>query len=151
MIQFVLETDRALLDGAFRFAQKQVRRLIEHDPGFYPMYTVNGKWKHEGPAWTHWCDGFLPGLMWIFERRGPEGNGDAKYWMEQAIKCTTPLEPRQHDRDVHDLGFIFMSTYYRWYNMTRDAAAKEIVFEAGKTLALRFQEKGQYLRSFVGD
>jgi unsaturated chondroitin disaccharide hydrolase len=89
--------------------------------------------------------------MWIFERRGPEGNGDAKYWMEQAVKYTKPLEPRQDDRDVHDLGFIFMSTYYRWYNLTRDAAAKEVVIEAGKTLALRFQEKGQYLRSFVGD
>lgn len=151
MIQFVLETDRELLDGAFRFAQKQVRRLIEHQPGFYPMYTINGKWKHEGPAWTHWCDGFFPGMMWIFERRGPETNGNSKYWLELAIRYTTPLEPRKNDRDVHDLGFIFMSTYYRWYNQTRDPAVKEVVIEAGRTLAQRFQEKGQYLRSFVAD
>src|SRR5260370_697875 len=129
MIQFVLETDRELLEGAFRFAQKQVRRLIERDPDYCPMYTVNGKWKHEGPAWTHWCDGFLPGMMWIFERRGPQPNGDAKYWLEQAIRYKTPLEPRKHDRDTHDLGFIFMSTYYRWYNLSRDAALKAVLIE----------------------
>jgi unsaturated chondroitin disaccharide hydrolase len=151
MIQFVLETDRELLEGAFRFAQKQVRRLIDRDPDYYPMYTVNGKWKHEGPAWTHWCDGFLPGMMWIFERRGPQPNGDAKYWLEQAIRYTTPLEPRKHDRDTHDLGFIFMSTYYRWYNLSRDAALKAVLIEAGRTLATRFQEKGQYVPSFVAE
>ena len=151
MIQFVLETDRELLEGAFRFAQKQVRRMIERNPDYYPMYTVNGKWKHKGQTWTHWCDGFLPGLMWIFERRGPQPNGDVKYWLEQAIRYTEPLEPRKQDRDTHDLGFIFMSTYYRWYNLKRDAALKDVLIEAGRTLAMRFQEKGQYLRSFVAD
>ena len=151
MIQFVLETDRELLEDAFRFAQKQTRHLIETYPDFYPMYTVNGKWKHEGAAWTHWCDGFLPGLMWIFERRPLSPNGDADYWREHAIHYTKPLEPRKHDRQVHDLGFIFMSTYYRWYNRTRDPEVKQVVVDAGKTLAERFQEKGQYLRSFVAD
>jgi unsaturated chondroitin disaccharide hydrolase len=149
MIQFVLETDRELLEGAFRFAQKQVRRLIERDPDYYPMYTVNGKWKHKGKAWTNWCDGFLPGMMWIFERRGPESNDSAKYWLEQAIRYTKPLEQRKKDRDTHDLGFIFMSTYYRWHNLKREPAVKDILIEAGRTLALRFQEKGQYLSSFV--
>ena len=38
---------------------------------------------------------------------------------EQAIRYSKPLEPRKHDRDVHDLGFIFMSTYYRWFRITR--------------------------------
>ncbi len=151
MIQFVLETDRDLLAGAFRFAQKQVRRIIERYPDFYPIYTINGRWKHEGPVWTHWCDGFLPGLMWIFERTGLEGNGDASFWKEQAIRYSKPLEERQHDREVHDLGFIFMSSYYRWYARTRDPALKDVLVEAGRTMALRFQEKGQYLRSFVAD
>ena len=114
MIQFILESDRELLEGAFRYAHQQVRRLIEHTPDFYPIYTVNGHWKHEGPAWTHWCDGFLPGMMWMFHRRAEPGSADAAFWLEQAIHYTTPLEPRKNDRDVHDLGFIFMSTYYRW-------------------------------------
>ena len=29
----------------------------------------------------------------------------------------------KYDRDVHDLGFIFMSTYYRWFQLTQDSVA----------------------------
>jgi unsaturated chondroitin disaccharide hydrolase len=156
MIQFVLETDRELFEDALRFAQQQVRKLIETYPGFYPMYTSNGHWKHEGPVWTNWCDGFLPGMMWIFHklagtrRNGAPGVKDP-YWMEQAIRYTTPLEERKHDREVHDLGFIFFSTYYRWYQFTKDQALKDVLIQAGRTQAMRFRENGQYLRSFVGE
>jgi unsaturated chondroitin disaccharide hydrolase len=151
MIQFVLEADRDLFDDAFRFAQNQVRKLIEAHPDFYPMYTSNGRWKHEGPSWTHWCDGFLPGMMWIFHKRNGGASATDKYWLEQAIRYTTPLEPRKHDRDVHDLGFLFMSTYYRWYQLSHDQKLRDTIIEAGKTLSLRFKENGQYLRSFVGE
>jgi unsaturated chondroitin disaccharide hydrolase len=121
------------------------------------MYTADGKWKHEGQVWTNWCDGFLPGMMWIFHRwnlasgaAGASGTSD-RFWLEQAVRYTTPLAPRQHDRDVHDLGFIFMSTYYRWYRLTQDPKLKEALIQAGKTESLRFKENGQYLRSFVGE
>jgi unsaturated chondroitin disaccharide hydrolase len=115
------------------------------------MYTLAGKWKHEGPAWTHWCDGFLPGLMWIFQRTEPEESADKGYWTQKAIEYSLPLEPRQFDRDVHDLGFIFLSTYYRWYQATREPRLNDVLVQAGKTMALRFREKGQYLCSFVGE
>ena len=116
------------------------------------MYTKDGRWKHEGPAWTHWCDGFLPGIMWLFAKRGkPDGRGESKYWQEQAIRYSQPLEPRKFDREVHDLGFIFFSTYYRWHQLTRDPALNEVLVQAGQTMALRFREKGQYLRSFVAE
>jgi unsaturated chondroitin disaccharide hydrolase len=153
MIQFVLETDRALFEDAIRFAQQQVRKLVETHPGFYPMYTADGKWKHEGQVWTNWCDGFFPGMMWIFHRwnLGSGSGANDKFWLEQAVRYTTPLAPRQHDRDVHDLGFIFMSTYYRWYRLTQDPKLKDALIQAGKTESLRFKENGQYLRSFVGE
>jgi len=151
MIQFVLEADRELFDDAFRFAQQQVRKLIEAHPDFCPMYTSNGRWKHEGPSWTHWCDGFLPGMMWIFHKRNGGSAATGKYWLEQAIRYTTSLEPRKHDRDVHDLGFLFMSTYYRWYQLSHDQKLRDTIIEACKTMSLRFKENGQYLRSFVGE
>jgi len=133
-------------EDSFAFAAAQVRRLIEQHKDFYPIYTMNGQWKHEGPAWTHWCDGFLPGMMWIFAAR----TGDP-WWREQAIRYSRPLEPRKFDRDVHDLGFIFMSTYYRWLKMTGEAGLNDVLVQAGRTMALRFKEKGQYLRSFVAE
>ena len=124
MIQFVLETDRGLFDDAFRFAQQQVRKIIETYPDYYPMYTSNGRWKHEGPAWTHWCDGFFPGMMWIFHKRnGPQGgnNGNTRRSTGWTRPSATPsrLEPRKLDREVHDLGFLFMPTFYRWYGSPR--------------------------------
>ncbi len=151
MIQFYLETDRALFEKALLFAKKQVRALVERYPDFYPMYTQKGKWKHEGPAWSRWCDGFLPGMMWVFHRITEKATPEAEYWVDQAIRYTKPLEPRQFDRESHDLGFVFFSTYYRWYRQTRDPRLHEILIQAGKTLALRFKENGQYLRSFVAD
>lgn len=138
-------TWRPKLENAFSFAQKQVQGLIDRDPDFYPMYTQQGRWRHQGEAWTHWCDGFLPGMMWIFHSR----TKDPK-WKQQAERYTTPLEPRKLDRNVHDLGFIFLSTYHRWYKLSGDKKLNDVVIQAGQTLALRFKEKGQYLCSFLG-
>ena len=148
------------LKSAFEFAQKQVRHLVEKHPDYFPMYTVKGKWKHDGEKWTHWCDGFLGGQMWIFYKHTHD-----QYWVDHAIRYSKPLEPRQHDRAVHDLGFIFFSTYRRWLNMLTEHAdanplatvpgdAKgidDVLIQAGTTMGLRFKEKGQYLRSFVED
>ena len=150
MIHLNPDSRQQLID-ALKFAQSQVRKTVEKYPDFYPMYTMEGRWKHEGPAWTHWCDGFFPGMMWLFHRRAKETGADEQYWMEQAIRYSKPLEPRQLDRDVHDLGFIFLSTYHRWYMINRDPKLNEVLVQAGRTLAMRFNEKGQYLRSFVAE
>ena len=151
MILDLTPQDRQLFEETLEFAARQVRRVIERYPDFYPMYTHQGRWKHDLPAWTHWCDGFLPGMMWIFCRRAPLGSAEAAYWREQAIRYTRPLEPRQHDREVHDLGFIFMSTYYRWNQLEPDPAREAVLIQAGRTMALRYREKGRYLRSFVAE
>jgi len=140
------------VERAFGFAQQQVLALVERDPGFYPLYTDGGKWRHSKPAWTHWCDGFLPGMMWIFYEAG----GDRK-WRELAENYSQALESRKDDRQVHDLGFIFYhGTYLRWYEATvregsPQPALKDVVIHAGRTLALRFHERAGCLRSFHGD
>jgi unsaturated chondroitin disaccharide hydrolase len=142
---------RSRVDHAFRFAQQQVRALITRDPNFYPLYTERGKWRHDKPAWTRWCDGFLPGMMWIFY----EETGDAQ-WRADAEAYSRPLEHRKDDREVHDLGFIFFhGTYKRWYEATvrdgrPDPSLREVVLHAGRTLALRFHEAAGCLRSFHG-
>jgi unsaturated chondroitin disaccharide hydrolase len=153
VIEFAGNASRDLFAAAFRFAERQLRALIERDPDFYPMYTARGRWRHSGEAWTHWCDGFLPGMLWIVyarqHARAAVGTPESRWWREQAIRYSRPLEPRKLDRDVHDLGFLFMSSYYRWYGFTPDPTLKAVLVEAGRTMALRFQVKGGYLRSFV--
>ncbi|HNY39414.1 MAG TPA: glycoside hydrolase family 88 protein [Bryobacteraceae bacterium] len=150
MIQFGPEIERETLASTLDFAARQVRRLADAHPGYYPIYSANGKWKHEGPAWSHWCDGFLPGMMWIFHRRAVD-TADKGFWMDLAIEYSRPLESRQFDKDTHDLGFIFLSTYYRWYMITREPNLNDVLVQAGRTMAARFKEKGQYLCSFVSE
>jgi unsaturated chondroitin disaccharide hydrolase len=143
------------VDGALLFAQGQVRGLIENYPGFYPLYTDHGKWRHDKPAWTRWCDGFLPGMMWLFLEAGAAD--DPEYWRRKAEQYSRGLEERKEDRDVHDLGFIFYhGTHKRWYEATvregrPDQALQDVVVRAGQVLALRFKANGQYLRSFISD
>lgn len=150
MITFQQPDDSALFERALRFGESQVRRLIGQHPGFYPMYTHQGRWKHELPAWTHWCDGFLPGMMWIFAAR-TGATEEGRPWREHAIRYTLPLEPRKFDRDVHDLGFIFTSTYGRWNAIEPSPEREAVLVQAGRTMSLRFKEKGEYLRSFVSE
>src|SRR3954470_4521850 len=76
--------------AVFDFAQEQVKALTERDPGFYPMFTENGKWRHDKPAWTRWCDGFLPGMMWLFLESGTAD--DPSYWRKKAEEYSSRLE-----------------------------------------------------------
>lgn len=130
--------------AVFPFAEKQLRRLLTAHPDFFPMYTLNGKWQHRGEAWTNWCEGFLGGQLWLLYERNQN-----EWWRTQAEHYSRLLEHRKHDRNVHDLGFLFWPTWKRWSDCTGDPAINQVVIEAGRTLALRFQEQGQYLRSFV--
>ena len=134
------------IETALEFAQQQVKNLITAHPDYFPMYTENGKWQHRGEAWTNWCEGFLGGMMWIFYQYTDDEN-----WLQAAKHYSLLLEPRQYDRDVHDLGFVFWSTWKRWFDLTNEAQLNEVIITAGKTMGLRFKEKGQYLRSFVSD
>ena len=137
---------RPKLEQAFDFAQIQVQSLIKKQPDYFPIYTKNGKWKHGGEAWTNWCEGFLGGMMWIFHKR----SGDPA-WRASAEHYSRLIEERKHDRTVHDLGFLFWSTWKRWYDLTGEQNLNDTVITAGKTMSMRFKEKGGYLRSFIAD
>ena len=80
------QTERtARYRAALDFAGSQVRRLIESNPDYFPMYTLKGKWQHGGEAWTNWCEGFLGGQMWLLYRH----TGDA-WWRGRGRALLTP-------------------------------------------------------------
>ena len=138
------ESLRPQLLRALEFAAGQTRRTVRTYPDYTPMYTVRGRWNREGERWTHWCEGFYPGIMWLLHK----ATGEAE-WRQLAERYSRPLEPRRFDRMVHDLGFLFFSTYLRWYRLTGENRLRDILVDAGRTLALRRQQGG-YLASFVG-
>lgn len=130
--------------AALGFVASQAERILAKYPGYVPMYTVSGRWNREGERWTHWCEGFFPGILWLLYYH----TRDEK-WAEAARSLSRPLEPRQHDRTVHDLGFLFFSTCLREFNLFGDAHCRDVLIQAGRTLALR-RQKGGYLASFIG-
>ena len=131
-------------EQAIEFAQEQVRTFINKQPDTFPVYTINGKWKQNVEAWTNWCEGFLGGLMWIFYTRT-----DDEWWRAKAEHYSQLLEYRKTDRAVHDLGFIFWSTWKRWFDLAGAPEINNVIITAGKTMGLRYIENGAYFHSFV--
>jgi unsaturated chondroitin disaccharide hydrolase len=82
--------------------------------------------------------------MWLIALR----TGDP-WWHGRAEHYSRLLEHRQHDRAVHDLGFLFLNTYLPWYRLTGDEDLHQVLITAGRTLAMRFNPRGRYLCSFV--
>ena len=83
------------VQAAFDFAEKQLAHLIEQYPDFFPMYTVDGKWKHQGESWTNWCEGFLGGQLWLIYSRNQQ-----PWWREKAEHYSRLVEHRKTDRAV---------------------------------------------------
>jgi unsaturated chondroitin disaccharide hydrolase len=135
---------RRRANTALDFAGQQIRQLVTRHPDYFPLFTIEGKWHHDREAWTNWCEGFLGGMLWILARRRKD-----PWYREQAEHYSVLIEHRKTDRTVHDLGFLFLPTWKVWYELTGDPAKKQVLIDAGRTLALRFQGGGRYLRSFV--
>jgi unsaturated chondroitin disaccharide hydrolase len=131
---------------AYEFAEKQLRRLVTSHPDFFPFYTVNGRWKHSGEVWTHWCEGFLGGQLWLIHQRSRD-----PWWRTKAEHYSRLIEHRKTDRSVHDLGFLFWSTWKPWYDLEGDLALNQVLIQAGQTMGTRFREKGNYIPSFLSE
>ena len=144
----------ARIERAFHFGVAQLERMLPKWPANRPapIYTERGVWTRPAYIWTDWCPGFYAGMMWL----AFEETGETK-WRQAAERYTRALEPRKFDRDVHDLGFIFMSTADRWHRLLDDADPtkqwlKDILITAGTVQSFRWKETGEdhYVYSFHG-
>ena len=148
------ETLKPQLASAFEAGMSQLAQMIQKWPAGKPapIYTEKGIWTRPATMWTDWCPGFYAGMMWLaFERTGEAA------WQRRAIEYTETLENRKFDRDVHDLGFIFMSTVERWHNVLPEddperRRLQDIIKTAGTVQSFRWQGVGEnhYLYSFNG-
>lgn len=135
---------RVAAGQALEVAAGKVSRLVERHPDYFPLYTHEGRWNHGKEAWTNWCEGFLGGQMWLFHELGM-----GEEWRGRAEHYSRLVEERQYDRGVHDLGFVLCPTWKKWAELSGDDAAKQVVIQGGRTMALRFNRRGGYLRSFL--
>jgi unsaturated chondroitin disaccharide hydrolase len=90
-----------------------------------------------------WTSGFFPGELWyLFEL-----TKDNK-WKEEAIKFTAPIEKEKLNATTHDMGFKVYCSFGNAYRLTKDKHNKEVIIEAAKILATRFNPKVGALRSW---
>ncbi|WP_022916997.1 glycoside hydrolase family 88 protein [Ruania albidiflava] len=133
---------------AWSSARRKLYALVTDHPDQFPMYTTGGRWDFEGEAWTNWCEGFLGGQLWLAAAHSSGGYAD--WYRSAAERYCAQLLPRRTDDTVHDLGFLFWSSYYRWYAVTGEEALREVLITARRTMASRFRSAGGYLPSFRG-
>ncbi len=90
-----------------------------------------------------WTSGFFPGQLWFlyeFTRNGQ--------WKHKADSMTRILHNEQYNAGTHDMGFKIYCSYGNGYRLTSDAGYKEVIIQAAKTLATRFNKKVGAIRSW---
>ena len=74
-------------------------------------------------------------------------SGDAK-WKAKADSMTRLLEKEQFNGNSHDVGFKVYCSYGSGYKLTHDTHYKEVIIQAAKTLAKRFNKTVGCIRSW---
>ncbi len=142
------------LSRTVEVAARKLERTCENWPAGLaaPVYTVDGRWYRAKNLWTDWTPGFLAGQLWILA--GLLGDGG---WRSRAEEYSRALRARRFDRDVHDLGFIFLSSYGRWWEaLAADDPLREhvedILVTAGTVQSFRWNGIGEdgFIYSFNG-
>ena len=118
----------------------------------FPQYTENGVWRLTDPAEARpgfmpeeaaWTAGFWPGMLWIASSVLAETELSSRAQELQSL-----LRPRAQDDRTHDLGFVFMPSSVLGFVASGRRSLLDPAFEAARTLARRFDERGGYLRAW---
>ncbi|MGK9369892.1 glycoside hydrolase family 88 protein [Melioribacter sp. Ez-97] len=92
-----------------------------------------------------WTSGFFPGSLWYLY----EYTKDEK-WLNAAKTFTEILEGQQFNNTTHDLGFMIYCSFGNGYKLTGNEQYKQILINAAKTLASRFNPKIGCIKSWDG-
>ncbi len=132
-------------EAAFAHAGFQLSRLAQQaenqGTGFPRSVNPDGTLKlvdaHD------WCSGFFAGSLWhLYDyTRSP-------YWLRLARKWTNPLEAVKTKTDTHDLGFMIGDSFGRGFALTADTLYRDIIVEASRSLATRYNPAVGCIRSW---
>lgn len=110
--------------------------------------TTQFLYQYEPSHW--WTSGFFPGSLWLLYERSLRVKlaFSSEDILAQALNWQKGMEKEQYNRATHDLGFMILPSFYRHYKLFGNAASKDIIINAAKSLASRWNEKVQCLRSW---
>jgi unsaturated chondroitin disaccharide hydrolase len=90
-----------------------------------------------------WTSGFFAGELWMLYAftHKPE-------WKAKASAFTAREEKEKFNGGTHDMGFKIYCSYGTGYQLTKDAAYKDVIIQSAKTLSTRFNPKVGCIRSW---
>jgi lysophospholipase L1-like esterase len=133
----------AIAGEQFDFAARQYAGMLKRLEGTaeLPRTFEHGRLVTVKPQ--DWTSGFFPGALWLLH----EQTGDAR-WKAAALDFTRRLEPVQHQRDTHDLGFMLFCSYGQGWRLTQDPAYRDVLVTGARSLASRFNPKVGLIKSW---
>ncbi|MEW5718057.1 MAG: glycoside hydrolase family 88 protein [Chloroflexota bacterium] len=134
------ETFSPFVQDALAYCIALTRRNLATLESF-PEFAKGGAWFCADDG--GWVGGHWTGLLWLAyaHTRDHAFERAARGW-------TARLAPRQHDTTTHDLGFLFELSHVLGWKLTGDAAFKAPALQAARTLARRFNAKGNFLQAW---
>jgi len=130
-------------------AEKQTRVLVEEvekarmdKPDLASPRTVE-KGELKMVSSRDWTSGFFPGELWFlyeFTRKNE--------WKQKAEAYTANLEREKTNRGTHDMGFKIYCSFGNGYRLTKNAAYRDVIIQAAKTLSTRFNPVTGCIRSW---
>ncbi len=112
---------------------KAVRRTrgIAGEVSDFPHITEKGKWIETRDG--VWTGGFWAGLLWLaYERERDQA------MREKAEHFTERLLPRANDSHNHDLGFMFMPSAVKGWQLTGEERYRDAAIAAAEALARQY-------------
>jgi len=127
----------------YRAAAQLRRSATALDPANgYPRATdATGNWEQRPP--NLWTSGFFAGTLWYMYQRDR-----SPAWRALAERWTTGLEPNKTITTTHDLGFMLFDSFGHGYLLTGDAHYRDVVMDACRSLATRFDAKVGAIKSW---
>jgi len=111
------------------------------DSLFSPRTLVDGKLKCVSSR--DWTSGFFPGELWfLYQYTGKEE------WKKEAQAYTARMEREKLNGTTHDMGFKIYCSFGNGYRLTKDEAYKQVIIQAARTLATRFNPRVGCIRSW---
>jgi unsaturated chondroitin disaccharide hydrolase len=90
-----------------------------------------------------WVSGFFPGSLWYMYQY----TGQAK-WKAAAERFTAPLEKEKFTTTTHDLGFMMGCSFGKGYELTKNAAYREVLIHSAQSLITRYNPVVGAIRSW---
>lgn len=131
-----------LVNDDLAFAAKQYKMMIPKVPdGVMPESYRDNELKTCTSG--SWVAGFYPGtLLYLYQAT------DDKALYDEAAKKVTLMDNQQHNTGTHDLGFMMYCSYGNLNRITPDEKYKQILLNAARSLASRFNPTVGCIRSW---